>query len=87
MIKDCDSCEARVLLDPNTFSSDGTVALASTSVSPSAKLIAFAISDGGSDWRKWKVLDIESGDELADTIEWSKFSGAEWATRQLRIFL
>lgn len=79
MIKDCESCEARVLLDPNTFSSDGTVALASTSVSPNAKLIAFAISDGGSDWRKWKVLDIESGDELADTIEWSKFSGAEWA--------
>jgi len=80
MVKDCDACDARVLLDPNTFSTDGTIALASVSVSPNAELLAFAISDGGSDWRSWKVLNIESGEELDDNLVWSKFSGAEWAS-------
>lgn len=79
MIKDCDNCEARVLLDPNTFSEDGTIALSSVNVSPNAELLAFAISDGGSDWRTWKVLNIKTGEELTDILEWSKFSGAEWA--------
>jgi prolyl oligopeptidase len=80
MVKDCDACDPRVLLDPNTFSTDGTIALASVSVSPNAELLAFAISDGGSDWRSWKVLNIESGEELDDNLVWSKFSGAEWAS-------
>ena len=79
MVKDCADCDARVLLDPNTFSTDGTIALASVSVSPNAELLAYSISDGGSDWRSWKVLNIESGEELSDNLLWSKFSGAEWA--------
>ena len=78
MIKDCDECPDRVLLDPNKFSEDGTISLASTSVSNDASLLAFSISDGGSDWRTWKVLDIESGKTLDDRIEWAKFSGASW---------
>ena len=78
MIKDCGDCEARVLLDPNTLSSDGTVSLGGTSVSNDASLLAYSISDGGSDWRVWKVIDIETGAHLPDTIEWAKFSGATW---------
>ena len=78
MIKDCGDCEARVLLDPNTLSSDGTVSLGGTSVSNDASLLAYSISDGGSDWRVWKVIDIETGEHLPDTIEWAKFSGATW---------
>ena len=78
MIKDCDECQDRVLLDPNKFSEDGTISLASTSVSNDASLLAFSISDGGSYWRTWKVLDIESGKTLDDRIEWAKFSGASW---------
>ena len=56
MIKDCEDCEARVLLDPNKFSEDGTISLGGTSVSNNATLLAYSISDGGSDWRTWKVL-------------------------------
>ena len=41
-------------------------------------MIAFSISDGGSDWRVWKVLDIETGEVLEDEIKWAKFSGASW---------
>ena len=78
MIKDCESCEERVLLDPNTFSKDGTISLGGTSVSNNASLLAYSISDGGSDWRSWKVLEIASGKVLEDSIEWAKFSGASW---------
>lgn len=78
MMKDCDECEARVLLDPNAFSEDGTVSLGGTSVSNNSLLLAYSISDGGSDWRSWKVLDIDSGKVLSDKIEWAKFSDASW---------
>ena len=78
MIKDCDKCDERVLIDPNTFSDDGTISLGGTSVNNSADMIAFSISDGGSDWRVWKVMDIETGEVLNDEIKWAKFSGASW---------
>ena len=78
MIKDCDDCKPRVLLDPNKFSQDGTISLGGTSISNDASLLAYAISDGGSDWRIWKVLNIETGEVLTDTIQWAKFSNAIW---------
>jgi prolyl oligopeptidase len=68
----------RVLLDPNTLSSDGTVALSSYSVSENGKLLAYGISSGGSDWVEIRVRDVETGRDLADTLKWVKFSGAAW---------
>lgn len=70
--------EPRVLLDPNTLSEDGTVSAGGYSVSPDGRYLAYAISRGGSDWQEWKVRDIETGEDLDDHIEWSKFSGASW---------
>ena len=78
MIKDCDSCIARVLIDPNQFSDDGTVSLGSTSISNDASHVAYSISDGGSDWRTWKIMNIETGEVLEDELNWAKFSGASW---------
>ena len=78
MMKGCDDCEAQVLLDPNQFSDDGTISLGDVSVSPDGKKVAYSISDGGSDWRTWKVMDIETKEDLVDKIEWSKFSYATW---------
>jgi prolyl oligopeptidase len=78
MVRGCDDCEAKVLLDPNNFSKDGTISLGDVSVSPDGKKIAYSISDGGSDWRTWKVMDIETKEDLVDKIEWSKFSYATW---------
>ena len=78
MIKDCDSCDARVLIDPNQFSNDGTVSLGGTSISNNASHIAYSISDGGSDWRTWKIMNIETGEVLDDELNWAKFSGASW---------
>ena len=70
--------EARLLLDPNTLSEDGTISTGGYSVSPNGRYLAYSISDGGSDWREWKVRDVETGEDLNDHIKWSKFSGASW---------
>ena len=78
MIKDCEECKARVLIDPNIFSDDGTISLSGISVSNNASHAAFAISDGGSDWRTWKIINIDTGEVLEDEIKWAKFSGATW---------
>ena len=78
MIKDCETCEARVLIDPNKFSKDGTISLGGTSISNDASHIAYSISDGGSDWRTWMVMNIDTGEVLKDELKWAKFSGASW---------
>ena len=78
MIRDCEDCQERVLIDPSTFSEDGTISLGGTSVNNDATLMAFSISDGGSDWRTWKVMNIETGEVLEDELKWAKFSGASW---------
>ena len=66
----------RVLLDPNTLCSDGTVALMWTVVSNDAKLLAYATSAAGSDWMTWRIRDVDTGTDHDDVLEWSKFSGA-----------
>ena len=68
----------RILLDPNTLSGDGTVALADTRPSPGGKLLAYATSDGGSDWRTWRFVDVETGEALPDVITRNKFGGLDW---------
>jgi len=71
--------EAVVLLDPNTLSTDGKLALNALSVSPDGNFLAYAVSSGGSDWQTWKIRDIRTGKDLDDSVPWSKFSGASWA--------
>jgi prolyl oligopeptidase len=68
----------RVLLDPNTLATDGTVALSGGEVSPDGKLFAYGTAASGSDWNEWKVRDIETGKDLADHLKWVKFSQTAW---------
>ncbi|MDP4539722.1 prolyl oligopeptidase family serine peptidase [Qipengyuania sp. DY56-A-20] len=70
--------EARLLLDPNQWSADNATALADTAPSKSGRYLAYAIQDGGSDWRTIKLLDVDTGEELSDEIEWAKFTGISW---------
>ena len=70
--------EARVLLDPNTLSEDGTVALSGIAISRDGRYLAYGLSRSGSDWQEWKVRDIETGEDLSDHLRWVKFSGASW---------
>jgi ribosomal protein S12 methylthiotransferase len=70
--------EPRLLLDPNTLSEDGTVALSNYSVSKDGKYLAYGISRGGSDWNEIFVMEIESEKKLDDHLKWIKFSGISW---------
>jgi prolyl oligopeptidase len=69
---------ARVLLDPNALSPDGTVALSSVEPSPDGALLAYGTSTSGSDWQEFHVRDVASARDLPDTLRWIKFSGASW---------
>jgi prolyl oligopeptidase len=68
----------RMLLDPNTWSKDGTVALADIEVSPNGRYLAYGVQEAGSDWRTWKILDMDTGRNLEDTIRWTKFTHIAW---------
>ncbi|MEM7500606.1 MAG: prolyl oligopeptidase family serine peptidase [Pseudomonadota bacterium] len=71
--------EPRLLIDPNLWSDDGTVALAAYYPSPDGSHIAYLVQDGGSDWRTARVLEVATGEELDDQLEWLKFTELSWA--------
>ncbi|MEO0374339.1 MAG: prolyl oligopeptidase family serine peptidase [Cyanobacteria bacterium P01_A01_bin.17] len=72
------AADPRVLLDPNTLSSDGTVALMNTAVSENGQYLAYGLSTAGSDWIEFRVRNVVTGKDLPDRLEWVKFSGASW---------
>jgi prolyl oligopeptidase len=78
--------KGRVLLDPNTLSADGTVALSGTSVSDDGKLLAYGLAASGSDWQEWRFRDIATGKDLPDVLKNIKFSGASWSKDNLGIY-
>ena len=73
------TAQPRVVLDPNTFSADGTTSLQEYAFSKDGRYLAYAISKGGSDWRTILVKDLKTGALLPDQIEWVKFSNIGWA--------
>ena len=68
----------RVLVDPNTFSPDGTSSLNSLTVSEDGKLVAYGLSEAGSDWTTFRLLNMASGADVEDALVQTKFSQAEW---------
>lgn len=75
---DADPSSSEVFLDPNTFKEDGTISLGGISFSKSGKILAYSISEGGSDWRKILIMDVESKKIVEDTLVDIKFSGMSW---------
>jgi prolyl oligopeptidase len=71
--------EPKVLLDPNTLSADGTVAVGGMAFSEDGELLAYSLSVSGSDWQEWHVREVATGKDLPDLIKWSKFSGASFS--------
>lgn len=69
---------SKIVLDPNNFSDDGTTSLGSLSFNKTGNLLAYQISEGGSDWRTIHVKDLKTGETLNDKINWVKFSGISW---------
>lgn len=70
--------DGEVVLDPNTFSEDGTTSLGGFSFNKEGTLLAYTISEGGSDWRTAQILDLNTMETLDDKVEWIKFSGLSW---------
>ena len=68
-----------VVLDPNSWSADGSTALAGFRPSEDGRHVAYAIAERGSDWQQWRVLDVASGALLPDTLRWAKFTAAQWS--------
>jgi prolyl oligopeptidase len=68
----------RVLIDPNTLSADGTVAIDGFIPSRDGSLVAYATAQAGSDWAIWRVRNVASGKDLPDTLNWTKGSGIAW---------
>lgn len=79
-VQDSAEAEARILIDPNQWSEDGTMALGAAVPSPDGRYLAYAIQDGGSDWRSWRIMEIDSGKLLDDELHWLKFTSVSWAS-------
>jgi prolyl oligopeptidase len=77
-VQDGKNAPARVLLDPNVLSPDGTVALSGQSPSHDGHYLAYSLSTSGSDWKELHVRDVNNARDLPDTVKWVKFSGISW---------
>jgi prolyl oligopeptidase len=77
-VMDSLSAEPKVLIDPNTLSKDGTVAVTDMDVTRDAKLLVYGVAASGSDWKEYRVRDIATGQDLPDVVKWVKFSAVSW---------
>ena len=85
-VSDAPGAAPRVLIDPNTLSSDGTVALTATSPTDDGKLLGYGLAAAGSDWNEFHVRDVATGKDLPDVIRWVKFSEISWTHDGLGFF-
>ena len=73
--------EPKMVIDPNTWSKDGTVALGGLAFSDDGRYMAYGIQDGGSDWRTWRIRDLKTNQLLDDELKWLKFGGISWTKK------
>jgi prolyl oligopeptidase len=67
-----------LVIDPNLFSPDGSISLAQYAPSPDARLVVYAIAEGGADWETLRIRNVSTGDDLSDVISWVRFSDLSW---------
>ncbi len=84
-MRDTLDAEPKIVIDPNALSPDGSTSLAEWQPSPDGRLIVYGLSEGGADWQTLHVRDAETGRDLADVVEWMRFSDLSW-TRDSRGF-
>lgn len=78
--------EPRVLVDPNSWSEDGTVALSNYAVSDNGQLMAYSVSEAGSDWKTIRLLEVETGKEREDTLQWIRWGSISWTKDNLGFY-
>ncbi len=72
------TAEPQVLLDPNTLSADGTVALSILAFAEDGRTLVYGTSGSGSDWQEFRVRDVATRQDRSDHLKWIKFSSAAW---------
>ncbi|MEM1309249.1 MAG: prolyl oligopeptidase family serine peptidase [Cyanobacteria bacterium P01_H01_bin.153] len=77
-VQDGLEAEPRVLIDPNTFSDDQTTALSAFNPSKDGKYAVYGLSEGSSDWQRYRILNVDTGESLPETLEWVKVSYPAW---------
>jgi prolyl oligopeptidase len=77
-VRDSVDGPGRVLIDPNLWSEGGTSALAEWAPSPEGSHVAYAVQEGGTDWRTIRVIDVDTGQVLDDELKWARFTQIEW---------
>ncbi len=77
---------ARLVIDPNAISEDGSLSLSQWMPSPDAKLLAYGLSEGGADWNTIRVRDISSGKDLSDEVRWMRFSNISWTNDSMGFY-
>jgi len=77
-VQDSPTTEAKVFMDPNQLSNDGTIALSGTYFSNDHKYMGYSVSIAGSDWREFHVKNLSTDELLPDHLKWVKFSGMAW---------
>ncbi len=70
--------DPQLLLDPNTWSEDGSLSLADITPSPDGRYLAYGIREAGSDWRTLRVLDLRTGEHVDGDLKWVKYSEEAW---------
>jgi prolyl oligopeptidase len=78
MLADGLDAKWRTLIDPATLSEDGTTLLARWNVSPDGRLVAWAATEGGSDWTTWRIRRTDTGEDLPEVLQGIKFTNAVW---------
>jgi len=70
--------EPTVVLDPNTLSADGTIAVSTTSYTQDGTLMAYGASTSGSDWQEIRIRNVDTGKDYDEVLKWCKFSSVAW---------
>ncbi|MBU1050909.1 S9 family peptidase, partial [Candidatus Bipolaricaulota bacterium] len=78
--------EMHVLLDPVNLADDATVSIMAFDPSPSGRYLAYGLSEAGSDWQKWYVMDVDTGQNLKDELRWIRFTLASWRNDESGFF-
>ena len=78
--------EPSTLIDPEALANDATISIAGFEPSPSGRYLAYGLAEAGSDWQTWRVLDVDTGEHLADSLEWLKFPLPSWFTDESGFF-
>jgi len=72
------NADGELILDPNAWSADGTLALAGYWPGPNGRYLAYTLQDGGTDWRIAKIRDLQTGKDIDDELRWLKFTALSW---------